>query len=88
MIVFYINDSYTPATKAALQLANIKMPQFELPYTIRSVYMLKDMYHILLNEIENEKIGDIEPGFAYYRFTNIPDNILEWEKVDQLFKKQ
>lgn len=88
MQIFYINDSYTPSTEAAMKKAGITMPVIGIAYTIRSVYLHNDIYHLLLNEIVNNKIGNIEPGFAYHRFTDVPDNVLEWETVDQLFKKQ
>lgn len=88
MQIFYINDSYTPSTKTAMEKAGIKMPEMGIAYTIRSVYLHNDTYHVLLNEIVNEKIGAIEPGFAYHRFTDVPDNVLEWETVDKIYKKQ
>lgn len=86
--IFYINDNYTEATQLAMESAGIKMPEMNIPYTIRSVYLHKDVYHLLLNEIENQKIGMIEPGFAYHRFTDVPDNVLNWETVNDIFKQQ
>lgn len=94
MVIYYINDEYSPATKSALQNAGIEMPVLEFPYTIRSVYLHKDVYHLLLNEIHNREIiqtgnnNKMEPGFAYHRFTDKPNNVLDWETVDKLFKAQ
>lgn len=86
--IYYIDDNYTPATKSALESARIKMPQFNTPYTIRDVYIHNGIYHLLLNEIVNGKIGTIEPGFAYYRFTDVPGNVLCWETVTEFLKNK
>jgi hypothetical protein len=94
MTIYCIDDKYSPATKNALALAGIQMPVLNTPYTIRSVYMHKDIYHIRLNEIVNKEViqtgttTKMEPGFAYYRFTDVPDNVLCWETVHEIFKQQ
>lgn len=92
--VTYINDEYTEPTQIWFDASGIILPELNKEYTIRSVYIKKDIYHLLLNEIKNKEVvidpkgTTIEPGFAYYRFTDVPDNVLEWEKVHEIFKNQ
>lgn len=92
--VTYINDVYTEPTQIWIDASGIIMPELNKEYTVRSVYIAKGIYHLLLNEIKNKEIvidpkgTKIEPGFAYYRFTDVPDNVLEWETVDKIFKNQ
>lgn len=88
MIIYYINDKYSEAANSAFAIHNINMPELGKPYTIREIYIHNDVYHLRLNEIVNPKVGMIEPGFAYHRFTDIPDNVLEWEKVHEIYKTQ
>ncbi len=92
MQIFYIDDNYDDKARAFYENYKVTLPVKNVPYTIREVVLIQDQFVLLLNEIKNEQVvvnkkpmG--EPGFHYARFTDIPGNVLEWEKVGEIYKK-
>ena len=93
MFLFYIDDNYDEKASAFYKEYKVKLPVKGLTYTIRKVELVNGHYVLLLNEIFNSqvvinKIPKGEPGFHYARFTNVPNNVLEWEEVDKIYKEQ
>jgi len=93
MTIFFINDQYDDRALGIYKEFQVTLPVKNVPYTIREVKLTGGEYILLLNEIKNEGIfinkkyaG--EPGFHYARFTEVPYNVLEWEKVDKIYKAQ
>jgi hypothetical protein len=84
MLLFYIDDNYDESAIAFYRKNKVALPTKGMTYTIRKVLSVKGQYILLLNEINNKKMGAnlMEPGFHYARFTDVPGNVLEWEKVD------
>ena len=94
MDVTYINDTYSDKANEFYKEFNVTLPVKGRKYTIRKVMLVGNGdYVLLLNEIENEHVWIKgkpvgEPGFHYSRFTDVPDNVLDWEKVDEIYKNQ
>lgn len=93
VLVYCINTDFDDAAKSFYEKHGITLPVKDKEYQIRSVMRVKDQYFIRLVEIINPAIeingvGIVEPGFHYSRFTDVPENVLEWETVHKIFLKQ
>lgn len=94
MKLTFINDKYGDKALAFYKNYNVKLPIIGHQYTIRKVILNpRGEYCLLLNEIKNEcvwvskkPVG--EPGFHYSKFTDVPNNVLSWEVVHEIFKNQ
>lgn len=77
--VYFINDEFTDKQKEGYKKHTLPVPGFK--YTInRVVKNAWGMYYIVLNECT----APVE----YWRFTDVPDNVLSWEVVDRIYKEE
>ncbi len=94
MQLIYINDKYSDKSNKFYAEYKVELPVLNRKYTIRRVDLNNaGEYVLLLNEIKNEHVWVDgkpmgEPGFHYSRFTDVPDNVLDWEKVHEIYKNQ
>lgn len=93
MQIFYINDQYSKKQLEYYEKYYVELPIKGIAYTIKGINLFKDEYLLILNEIKNPNSWVIElnmpfPGYHYSRFTDVVENVLEWEKVDKMYKEQ
>lgn len=86
MKITLIDDKFTQQQRKFYQ----QLPKLGKQYTIRKILLQNNEYVLHLNEIFNNNmvITNTEPGFHYSRFSDAPNNVLNWETINQLYKKQ